>query len=133
LKTTEYRLYYADSPNSERRANMAWIFNKEGFFSAVQNQYCTDKEVMVRARLREDIERLAEATGSPVSDVMATPDADYAFRLKLSKQAWADYMHRSALDIDYPNFKNAALSLGEDERSRAYHDVWSAMYRLQMK
>lgn len=109
---------------------MAWIFNKDGFFSAVQNEYCTEGEVMVRARLREDIERLADALGFSRADIMATPDADYAYRLKVGKQVWADYMYRSALDIDYPNFK-AACAKGE--RGHAYARVWSAMYDLQAK
>jgi hypothetical protein len=107
---------------------MSWVFNKDGFFSAVQNQYCADDEVMVRARLREDVERLAIATGTPANEIRDTPDGDYAHRLKLKKQIWADYMQRSALDIDYPNFKDACA---KGKRSRAYADVWMAMYRLQ--
>jgi hypothetical protein len=39
-----------------------WIFCKDGFFSAVQNRDCQEDEVMVRARIREDVERLATAT-----------------------------------------------------------------------
>ena len=107
---------------------MAWYFLKDGFFSAVQNQHCTANEVMVRARLREDIERLAAATNTPAESVMATPDADYAYRLKLSKHVWADYVYHAGLDIDYPNFK-AACAKGA--RGHAYAQVWAAMYDLQ--
>lgn len=85
---------------------------------------------MVRARIQEDIERLAKATASPADNIMATPDADYAYRLKLRKKVWADYVQRSALEIDYSNFKGACA---KGERKWAYGQVWQAMFELQQR
>jgi hypothetical protein len=102
-----------------------WIFSKDGFFSAVEH-LDNAENLMVRARCREDIERLAERLGA---EVVQTPDADYAYRITLSKQAFADYMRDAVMDLDYPNFKSACA--GHGTRARAYMNVWSAMRRLQ--
>ena len=105
--------------------NAMWIFNKDGFFSAVEHRDDPD-QLMVRARCREDIERLAKSLGA---EVVHTPNADYAYRITVSKAAFADYMRDAVMDLDYSNFKDACA--GHGTRSRAYMDVWSAMRRLQ--
>ena len=102
-----------------------WIFNKDGFFSAVAHREKPD-HVMVRARRREDIEALARALGV---EAELTPNADYAYRVTVSKSDFADYMQASVLDLDYPNFKSACA--GHGARSRAYMDVWSVMNDFQ--
>lgn len=109
-----------------------WVFvNQLGFFSAVEHRDDTSK-VMVRARVKQDAERLATAINASPDTILATPDADYAYRLTTTKDVWANLLSAEAKSIDYDNFKNAALSTDDADRSRAYHDVWSAMYRLQM-
>ena len=102
-----------------------WIFNKDGFFSAVEHRDNPD-QLMVRARCREDIERLADKLAA---EVVHTPDADYAYRVTVSKAAFANYIQAAVMDLDYPNFKDACA--GHGTRARAYMDVWSAMRRLQ--
>ena len=102
-----------------------WIFNKDGFFSAVAHREKPD-HVMVRARRREDIEALARALGA---EAELTPNADYAYRVTVPKSDFADYMQASVLDLDYPNFKSACA--GHGARSRAYMDVWSVMNEFQ--
>lgn len=44
-----------------------WIFTKDGFFSAVEHRDNSDL-LMIRARCREDIERLAECLGADAAD-----------------------------------------------------------------
>ena len=102
-----------------------WIFNKDGFFSAVEHRDDPD-QLMIRARCREDIERLADCLGA---DVVHTPNADYAYRVTVQKSIFADYMKDAVMDLDYPNFKDACA--GHGTRARAYMNVWSAMRRLQ--
>ena len=82
-----------------------WIFNKDGYFSAVEHRDKPD-HLMVRARRKEDIERLAEKLQAKAA---FTPDADYAFRVTVSKSACASH----------------------GARSRAYMDVWTVMHRFQ--
>ncbi len=60
-----------------------WTFNKDGFFSAVEHRDNPD-QLMVRARCREDIQRLA---GKLAAEVVHTPEADYAYRIIVSKSA----------------------------------------------
>ena len=102
-----------------------WIFNKDGYFSAVEHRDMPD-HVMVRARRREDIERLAERLGATVE---FTPNADYAFRITVPKAGYADYLHAAVMNLDYPNFKSACARHGA--RARAYMDVWTVMHRFQ--
>ncbi len=102
-----------------------WIFNKDGFFSAVAHRDKPD-HVMVRARRKEDIEALARALGA---EAELTPNADYAYRVTVPKSDFADYMQASVLDLDYPNFKSACAGYGA--RSQAYHDVWTVMNDFQ--
>ena len=102
-----------------------WIFNKDGYFSAVQHRDKPD-HVMVRARRKEDIEALANALGT---EAELTPDADYAYRVTVPKSDFADYMQASVLDLDYPNFKDACA--GHGARAQAYMGVWSVMNDFQ--
>ena len=106
-----------------RRYKM-WVFNVDGFFSVVQSD--RDPElVMVRARFREDLERVAKKLGA--EKIHDTPKNDYPFRVYVKKTAWADYLLTSAQEIDYTNFKNRALKGASRDRSDRYHAVWADM------
>lgn len=105
-----------------------WIFTKDGFFSAVKDRYCGEGEIMVRGRVRRDLVRLASSC-KQAPEIIETPDADYAFRIKLAHEVWTDYVTRAAAGIDYPNVKNAIA--GQGARHDAYYDCWSALCRLQ--
>ena len=110
-----------------------WVFiNQLGFFSAVEHRDDSSK-VMVRARVKQDIENLATAINANPKTILETPNADYACRLTTTKDIWANLLAAEAKKIDYDNFKNAALSPDDNRRSRAYHNVWSAMFELQQK
>ena len=108
-----------------------WIFNKHGFFSAVENRDDNSK-VMVRARAKEDIEHLESVLfdyhGEKVES-SHTPEGDYHYRLTVSKQVWGEYLTKTANELDYDNFKNSVH--GERDRDSAYMGVWSAMYGFQ--
>ncbi len=119
-----------------------WIFSVYGFFSVVEHRDKAGK-VMVRGRVRADLEKLArylkQSTGRrhPVS---TTPAADYRYRLVADKTAVAEILQDLVMDIDYENFKGAVAertnfnpeTLGR-HRLSAYHDVWQVMEALQRR
>lgn len=107
-----------------------WIFTRQGFFSAVHDDYCNEGEIMVRARIIDDLERLLEKTGIE-ADILVIRNADYRFMVKLSVEQWTDYVAGEAASIDYPNFKNAIIAKSEHERASAYMRCWEAMYQFQ--
>jgi hypothetical protein len=60
-----------------------WLATQRGFFSIVKDRTNSDM-VMVRARVRGDLENLQCVTGV-VSPILITPSADYRFRLVVSR------------------------------------------------
>ena len=110
-----------------------WIFTLDGFFSAVQDRDNPNR-IMVRARVREDIdrlaERLAELTSSPAPEVLAWAGSDYAFRVFIPRATWGRYLARLVTEMEYTNFK-AAVPHTSTYRSAAYMSVWGRMAQWQ--
>lgn len=104
-----------------------WLMTTDGFFSAVQDRD-EPGSVLVRARVRGDLEQLAETLDTTV---LETPDADYPFRVRVSKADWGGYVASCAEGIDYDNFKNAVGARQGHDRADVYLDIWSALRRLQ--
>lgn len=112
-----------------------WIFSKLGFFSAVESPLVPEN-VIVRSRLPGDLDRLLQAMtpeehrlcGEP--KIFITPDADYRYRLELSKSVFAELVRRQAEDIDYDSLENAVRG-GNPIRDTAYMNVWRAMWAAQ--
>ena len=109
-----------------------WMYTKDGFFSAVQDRG-DDGRILVRSRIKEDIEKLAsyldEARPDNKHEILVTPDGDYGFRMSVLRAEWKCYLHESVSDLDYFNFKSEVH--GEPDRDQAYMQVWSAMNDLQ--
>lgn len=105
-----------------------WVTTTRGFFSVVAHR---DKPetVLVRARVREDLEALAELAG-PL-DITDTPDGDYGFRAEAARERWSAALVLLASEIDYGNFKNAVAERQGHERAGVYGRVWSALRELQ--
>lgn len=109
-----------------------WIFTKDGFFSAVEHRE-DDRYLMIRARFKEDLEKLISKVSHnsivAIADVIEeTPDADYPYRTVLPKMVWSKYVADEANAIDYDNFKGEVLNdeYGTERWDR-YHGVWSVM------
>jgi hypothetical protein len=117
---------------TDRGGNIMWMFSKEGFFSVVQNDYCSSGELAVRTRIKKDLVRFCNATKTDKAGILKTPDADYRFRIHVPRSTWAAYAAKAAGEIDYPNFKNAACSC-DPARSRVYHECWENLYEWQNK
>ena len=107
-----------------------WIFTKDGFFSAIQDNYCNSSEVIVRARVKRDLLRLLTKIGRPHDEIITLDHADYRCCIKLTKHEWADYLSFEAMAIDYSNVKDA-ISDGLYERSEAYYACWKSLYWFQ--
>jgi hypothetical protein len=108
-----------------------WLFSKEGFFSVVRHSH-KPGHLLVRARRREDIDRLSRLlsteTGRELTPLVS-PDADYLYRLEVPRLDFARVMVRLVEELDYPNFKSAVH--GDPTRDRAYGRVWSIMAETQ--
>ena len=107
-----------------------WLFTTDGFYSVVQDTYDNTK-VIVRARTKEDILRLAHKLGGEIT-VRHTPTADYEWRIHMSRILWGTYLGTALAEIDYPNFKNAVASKMEPGRAGLYQRVWATMLELQL-
>lgn len=101
-----------------------WIFTKDGFFSAVEDRK-DPLRVIVRARDKRDIVRLAERIG--VKAYKSGENSDYEYRLWASKLRWAEYLSMSAARIDYSNFKDAMGRIFDSKRMEQLHTVWAVM------
>ncbi len=108
-----------------------WIFWKKGFYSITVSKY-DKEELVVRGRCEKDIKRFIEASGAG-TELLKTPDRDYAFRTVAKKEIVSKWMVDAITDIDYTNFKNTAHGVDPQdyERSAAYMKCWSALFGWQ--
>jgi hypothetical protein len=100
-----------------------WIMLNDAFISIVHKD-CGPHELLVRARRPGDIEKVF---GRRTRVARAT-DADYLFRAVVARADVEEAMEREVGRIDYANFKD---SVADPDLSTAYHQVWSAMARVQ--
>jgi hypothetical protein len=101
-----------------------WLFTVDGFLSIVDKD-CEPHQLLVRARVRGDIER-----AFPDARVTETRKADYRYRAVINRNALANYLRRQVQTLDYGNFKNV---IDDHDRHETYMQVWSAMHRMQEK
>jgi hypothetical protein len=111
-----------------------WVFTEDGFFSAVKDRYCKDGELVVRARVREDLIRFLNHMGLAGGEILVFHQADYRYRVIIPADHWANYLKDRAEGINYDNFKNRVFATWDPiggDRHTAYHRVWLALYALQ--
>ncbi len=106
-----------------------WIFTPLGFFSVVGHRDRPDT-LLVRARCREDLERLRDRH-LPGIELHENAGSDYRWRAFVARREWETAAAALAAGIDYPNFKEAVADRQGRDRAALYHDVWAVMYRLQ--
>ena len=106
-----------------------WLFTTIGFFSVVAHR--DDPEtILIRARVREDLERMRRHH-LPDMEIVEGAGTDYAFRALVSRDEWEHVAQQLARGIDYPNFKSAVSERHGADRAHAYYDVWRVMHRVQ--
>ena len=107
-----------------------WIASVSGWFSVVKHRELADT-FMVRGRVKGDLENLRSLAGIE-QEVVATPHADYPFRLIVSGAQVQDVLARLGEGISYPNFKGKIGKLpGQRAKLGAYHEVWASMSRTE--
>lgn len=107
-----------------------WVITTDGFLSAVEHRGDPDK-IMVRARVKADLERVRAATGLGFRIKRSQQWADYAYRTTMSRADWVQVCATLAGEVDYDNFKNAVAARRGKERAGVYMSVWGALLRLQ--
>ena len=105
-----------------------WVFTTDGFYSAVAHR-SEPNTIIVRSRVREDAERLADRLLVEV-EVQHTPQADYPWRLFVSRPVFARYLAEQVETMEYPNFK---ATISDPKRSAVYHGVWAELIGLQVE
>jgi len=105
-----------------------WIFTPHGFYSAVEHREKPDT-IIVRARDKQDLEALRPYI--PDLLILETMDADYLYRIFVSRSRWASAVSTMAREIDYDNFKDAVKKRQGEDRASVYMRVWTAMLALQ--
>jgi hypothetical protein len=101
-----------------------WVFTTSGFVSAVYK----DGALQVRARDRRSLVALAKETGATI---IATPLADYPYRIAITNQQFSNWLFRQALVIDYKNFKSEIADTRGYGFAKPLNKVWSVMHEVE--
>ncbi|MBP8128715.1 MAG: hypothetical protein KA184_03980 [Candidatus Hydrogenedentes bacterium] len=106
-----------------------WVMTRFGFFSVVQKT--GESGLTIRARVREDLERLRDEGWLPrLGEIHADAGTDYQFRAHASRADFAEALRQIALGIDYDNFKNTVHDEQGSARARVYGKVWDLLWEL---
>ena len=101
-----------------------WVFTTSGFVSAVYK----DGAIQVRARDRKSLEPLAKQTGAAI---VATPLADYPYRIAITNEQFAIWVNQQALSIAYKNFKSEVADARGYGFAKPLNQVWSIMHEVE--
>ena len=105
-----------------------WIFTSDGFYSSRQDEWCKEDEVMVRARIYEDLLALADQIGIEDPHIIRIPRGDYLYRMKVKQDDWCVYCAHAALNhLEGEGIKDT----DDDDRFMAYLRIWEIMCSLQ--
>ena len=106
-----------------------WLYTTRGFFSIVRDSQ-RPGEVLVRARLKGDIENL-RGVWPTLTPTLETNRRDYRWRASLPTRELPLLMSKLASEVDYTNFKDAVYQRQGAAREAIYHDVWGVMAAAQ--
>lgn len=101
-----------------------WIFTTTGFISAVYK----DGALQVRSRDRKSLQPLSKATGV---SILATPLADYPYRISITNEQFAAWINQQVLMIDYRNFKSEIADTRGYGFAKPLNQVWSVMHDVE--
>lgn len=108
-----------------------WIFLRCGFYSVVNKKWDDEETLTVRSRVPEDLNRLRERYCPELGEVVEHRDADYLYWAMVDRDAMARAIARAVLDVDYDNFKHAAVRESGSGRGPVYLRVWEDLLSLQ--
>src|SRR6266850_1263748 len=110
-----------------------WLFTTKGFFSIVANAE-KPGHVLIRARAKADIANLYRTYRwrFKMTRPKADDHRDYRWRISMRRIDAAKIAEKEVRAILYYNFKDAVHGCKDQEnKSRAYIEVWSAMRAVQ--
>jgi hypothetical protein len=91
-----------------------WLYTKNlGFYSVIHKPPCKKDKLLVRARCREDIERLSKKLSRTYNfkgTVIESSKMVNVYRMIVPREIWASFMARTAMELDYDNFKDTIPS-----------------------
>lgn len=102
-----------------------WVFSRHGFCSVKES---SDGDLMVRFRTRKHADHFSSACGQ--APIHVTEDADYRFRIIVSRDVFAGAMADEVRAIDYPNFK-ASIPDDDVRYAGALHGIWFIHHAIQ--
>ena len=118
-------------PDVRGRGCDMWIFSRDGFFSVAATKFCKPDEVAVRARKREHLESLMERHGLK-ADILVFPEADYRYRIHITREQWAKALQEEAMCLDYNSFKDAMAAAGASaDYLRAMFSTYATIHKIQ--
>jgi len=102
-----------------------WLFTPFGFFSIVAKE--PGDVLAVRARFREDLDRLREGYLPTMTPTVSRGGSDYPYRAFVERSQFQRALRRIVEGLTYDNFKSeVGRTLGKD-RKRLYQAVWRVM------
>lgn len=100
-----------------------WLCYNDAFVSAVQDPADPDR-LCVRARNPAHLNKLF-----PTHPVIETPKAEYACRVFVTKDEFAELVVRKMSEINYLNFRNSVL---DDRLHNLYAGFWDHQLIYQL-
>ena len=101
-----------------------WVFSTSGFVSAVYK----DGALQVRARDRRSLTPLAKQTGA---EIVATPLADYPYRIAITNEQFSKWLSQQVMSVDYKNFKSEIADTRGYGFAKPLNKVWSVMHEVE--
>ncbi len=101
-----------------------WVFTTSGFVSAVYK----DGALQVRARDRKSLEALSKETHA---GIIATPLADYPYRIAITNEQFSKWLSKQAMSVDYKNFKSEIADTRGYGFAKPLNKVWSVMHEVE--
>lgn len=96
-----------------------WFCLNNAFLSVVENKD-NPEELMVRARKQRHLENVFP---DKKDQIYSVPHSDYAVRIKISREEFANLIKEKILNINYTNFKDSVV---DDGLHDFYLDVWQS-------
>ena len=101
-----------------------WVFTTSGFVSAVYK----DGALQVRARDRKSLQALSKETAAAI---IATPLADYPYRIAITNEQFSKWLSQQVMSVDYKNFKSEVADTRGYGFAKPLNKVWSAMHEVE--
>jgi len=101
-----------------------WVFTSSGFVSAVYK----DGALQVRARDRKSLDVLSKETAAAI---IATPLADYPYRIAITNEQFSKWLSQQVMSVDYKNFKSEIADTRGYGFAKPLNKVWFVMHEVE--